>query len=195
MDEPAVRSPLLGAAEAFAAEGHSGQIRNYSGRPYIEHPRAVAALLREAGFDDEVLAAALLHDLIEDTEATSEQIHERFGERVGDLVDVLSDDPDIEPYERRKDTLRERVISAGPDAVAVYAADKLSNVSDLRLRYEAEGEAAASRFKAPLDLRLELWQRDVQALASLSPPPPFAAELQRQLDALLEAREETIHSS
>ena len=70
MVEPAAGSPLAAEAEGFAAEGHAGQIRNYSGRPYIEHPRAVAGLLRVEGFDDEVLAAAMLHDLLEDTEAT-----------------------------------------------------------------------------------------------------------------------------
>ena len=98
------------------------------------------------------------------------------------------------PYERRKDALREKVIAAGPDAVAVYAADKLSNVSDLRDLYAKEGEEAGECFKAPLDLRLELWRRDADALAELSSPPPFAAELRRQLDALLAAREEALHN-
>jgi (p)ppGpp synthase/HD superfamily hydrolase len=188
-------SPLAAKAEAFAAEGHAGQIRNYSGRAYIEHPRAVATLLREAGFGDEVVAAALLHDLLEDTEATTEEIRDRFGERVADLVEALSDDPSIESYERRKDALREKAIAAGPDAVAVYAADKLSNVSDLRALYGGEGEESAERFKAPLDLRLELWRRDAEALCSLSPPPPFAAELRSELDALFAAREKALHNT
>ena len=195
MAERVAESPLVAEAEAFAAEGHAGQIRNYSGLPYIEHPQAVAGLLREAGYDDEVQAAALLHDLLEDTGTTPEEIRDRFGERVAELVAVLSDDPSIEPYERRKDALREKVLAAGPDAIAVYAADKLSNVTDLRALYDEEGEEAARRFKAPLDLRLELWRRDAEALCSLDPPPPFAAELRRQLDALIEAREEALHNS
>ncbi len=195
MAEPVAGSSLAAAAEALAAAGHAGQIRNYSGRPYIEHPRAVAGMLREEGFGDEVVAAALLHDLLEDTEVSAEEIRERFGERVAGLVDVLSDDPSIEPYERRKDALRETVLAAGPEALAVYAADKLSNVSDLRSLYAKEGEEAGDRFKAPLGLRLELWRRDAEALGALSPPPPFAAELQRQLDALLAARQEALHNT
>ena len=95
----------------------------------------------------------------------------------------------------RKDALREKVLAAGPDAIAVYAADKLSNVTDLRALYDEEGEEVARRFKAPLDLRLELWRRDAEALCSLDPPPPFATELRRQLDALIEAREEALHNS
>ena len=54
---------------------------------------------------------------------------------------------------------------------------------------------AGERFKAPFDLRLELWRRDADALAELSSPPPFAAELRRQLDALLAAREEALHNA
>ncbi len=195
MVEAGAGSPLATEAEVFAAEGHAGQIRNYSGRPYIEHPRAVAGLLRIEGFDDEVLAAALLHDLLEDTEATSEEIQERFGDRVAELVDVLTDDPSIEPYERRKDALREKVIAAGPDAIAVYAADKLSNVSDMRILYDEEGEEVGRRFKAPLELRLELWRRDAEVIGELNSPPPFASELRRQVDALMAAREAAVHNT
>ena len=194
MADPVAESPLAAEAEAFAAEGHSGQIRNYSGLPYIEHPQAVSRLLREAGYDDEVQAAALLHDLLEDTETSAEEIRKRFGERVAELVKVLSDDPSIEPYERRKDALREKVLAAGSDAVAIYAADKLSNVTDLRALYDEEGEDAGKRFKAPLDLRLELWRRDAEALCALSPQPPFAEDLRRQLEALLAAREEALNN-
>jgi (p)ppGpp synthase/HD superfamily hydrolase len=195
MTERVEDSALLAEAAVFASDAHAGQIRNYSGRPYIEHPRAVAGLLREAGFGEDVLAAALLHDLIEDTATTSGEIRNRFGERVGDLVDALSEDPSIESYERRKDAHREQVISAGPDAIAIYSADKLSNITDLRDLYEAEGEEAASRFKAPLDLRIELWGRDVEALSPLRPPHPFVSELSRQLDALRRVRARTLHNS
>jgi len=194
MPEPVAESPLAAEADAFAAEGHSGQIRNYSGLPYIEHPQAVSSLLREAGFDDEVQAAALLHDLLEDTDTSAEEISERFGERVAGLVEVLSDDPSIEPYERRKDSLRKKVLAAGGDAVAIYSADKLSNVTDLRALYDEEGEDAGKRFKAPLDLRLELWRRDAEALCALSPQPPFAEDLRRQVDALLKTREEALNN-
>ena len=188
-------SPLAAEAEAFAAEGHAGQIRNYSGLPYIEHPQAVARMLRDAGYGDEVQAAALLHDLLEDTDIPAEEIRDRFGERVAELVVVLSDDPSIEPYERRKDALREKALAADADAIAIYAADKLSNVTDLRALYDEEGEDAGKRFKAPLDLRLELWRRDAEALCALSSPPPFAAELRRQLEALLAAREEALNNT
>jgi (p)ppGpp synthase/HD superfamily hydrolase len=195
MADPVAESRLAVEAEAFAAAGHAGQIRNYSGLPYIEHPQAVARMLRQAGYGDEVQAAALLHDLLEDTDTSAEEIRERFGKRVAELVVVLSDDPSIEPYERRKDALREKALAADADAIAIYAADKLSNVTDLRALYDEEGERAGKRFKAPLDLRLELWRRDAEALCALSSPPPFAAELRSQLETLLAAREEALNNT
>lgn len=182
-------------AEVLASEAHAGQIRNYNGRPYIEHPRAVAVLLREAGFSDEVIAASLLHDVVEDTDTRPETIRERFGDRVADLVDALTEDPSIEAYEARKDAHRGQVIGAGSEAIAIYAADKLSNIGDLRRLYAEEGEAVANRFKAPLDLRIALWRRDLAALIAISPPPPFVAELVRQLEALQETRAGALHNS
>jgi (p)ppGpp synthase/HD superfamily hydrolase len=195
MADPVAESPLAVEAEAFAADGHAGQIRNYSGLPYIEHPQAVARMVRDAGYGDEVQAAALLHDLLEDTDIPAEEIRERFGKRVAELVVVLSDDPSIEPYERRKDALREKALVADADAIAIYAADKLSNVTDLRALYDEEGEDAGKRFNAPLDLRLELWRRDAEALCALSSPPPFAAELRRQLESMLAAREKAVNNT
>jgi (p)ppGpp synthase/HD superfamily hydrolase len=193
--EPVADPPLRAAADAFASEAHAGQIRNYNGRPYIQHPRAVATLLREAGYGEDVLAAALLHDVVEDTDTEARAIRERFGADVADLVDALTEDPSIASYEARKDAHRGQVISAGPDAIAIYSADKLSNVGDLRLLYGTEGEAVAERFKTPLDLRIALWRRDVGALEALSPPPPFVADLARELEALEETRAGILHNS
>ncbi len=134
---------VRGALEA-ASEAHAGQIRNGSGgRPYIEHPIAVAELLAEHGFPDEVLAAALLHDVVEESETEVDEIRARFGEPVGDLVEALTDAEEIQPYERRKDVHRARVEEAGPDALAIYAADKLANIRALRRVYASEGEASA----------------------------------------------------
>ena len=101
------RSELVRGALEAAREAHAGQIRNGSGgMPYIEHPVAVADLLAEHGFGDEVLAAALLHDVVEESDAGVGEIRARFGEPVGGLVDALTDEEKIQPYERRKDAHR-----------------------------------------------------------------------------------------
>ena len=89
-------------------------------------------MLRNRGYDDEVLAAALLHDAVEDTSTTLDELSERFGPRVCALVAALSEDPAIAGYEERKAALREQVAAAGEDVAAIYAADKVAKARELR---------------------------------------------------------------
>ncbi len=84
---------MISAAAAFATAAHAsiGQVRKYTGEPYIVHPRAVAALVAQAGGDDGMVAAAWLHDVVEDTPVTLEDIRDQFGDDIGDLVFWLTD--------------------------------------------------------------------------------------------------------
>jgi guanosine-3',5'-bis(diphosphate) 3'-pyrophosphohydrolase len=173
----------------MAREAHAGQVRNGSGgMPYIEHPIAVAELLAEQGFADEVLAAALLHDVVEDSAISVAEVRERFGGKVADLVEALTDDETIELYERRKDEHRRRVAAAGPDALAIYAADKLSNVRTLRGAYASQGEAVGEEFKVPLDVKVAVWEADLELLRDILPGLPFLDDLQAELARLREER-------
>jgi guanosine-3',5'-bis(diphosphate) 3'-pyrophosphohydrolase len=185
LEAAAARSALVADAYAKASEAHAGQVRNGSGgMPYIEHPVAVATLIAAQGYSDEVLAAALLHDVVEDSATTVEELRPRFGEPVAQLVAALSDDESIADYRARKDEHRERVFAAGAGAQAIYGADKLANVRTLRGAYAEQGEAVAGEFKVPLDLKLGIWQADLEALRRESPGLPFLADLERELRAL-----------
>jgi (p)ppGpp synthase/HD superfamily hydrolase len=176
------RSALVADALELAREAHAGQIRNGSGgMPYVEHPQAVAALLAEHGFGDEVLAAALLHDVVEDSETTVAELRQRFGEPVAGLVATLSDDESIEDYRARKDEHRARVAAADGDAFAIYGADKLTNVAMLRRTYAGQGEAVGDDFDVPLDLKLEVWDADRELLQREAPELPFLGELEAEL--------------
>ena len=88
--------PAACRAYAYARELHAGQRRDSDAAPFILHPLEVAVLLRNRGFDDEVVAAAILHDAVESAGATTAEIAERFGERVAGLVAAVSEDPSIE---------------------------------------------------------------------------------------------------
>jgi (p)ppGpp synthase/HD superfamily hydrolase len=179
------RSELVRGALEAAREAHAGQIRNGSGgMPYIEHPVAVADLLAEHGFGDEVLAAALLHDVVEESDAGVGEIRARFGEPVGGLVDALTDEEKIQPYELRKDAHRAQVEEAGPDALAIYAADKLANIRALRRVYASEGETIGDQLKAPLDVKVAVWEADLDLLGRETPGLPFLKELEAQLAGL-----------
>ncbi len=194
LDSPALRtaldrSPLVAEALLVAREAHAGQVRNGSGgMPYIEHPVAVAALLADHGVGDEVVAAALLHDVVEDSETTVDELRERFGEPVAGLVDALSDDEGIADYRDRKDEHRARVLAAGADAQAIYGADKLTNVGTLRRTYARQGEAVAEEFKVPLDLKCSIWRADLAMLREQRPQLPFLDRLAAELDLLDEDR-------
>ena len=125
------REGLLAAADQFAQKKHQHQFRRDGVTPYVEHPRAVMAILRdEFGVTDlDTLAAGLLHDTIEDTATDYDEVSERFGTRVADTVAVLTKD------KRLPEAKRERVyfaqLARAPLAVRLCKiADSLHNVRD-----------------------------------------------------------------
>jgi (p)ppGpp synthase/HD superfamily hydrolase len=185
IDTVAQRSQLVRNALEAAHRAHAGQVRNGSGgMAYVEHPRAVAELLAEQGFGDEVLAAALLHDVVEDSEMTVEDLRKLFGSEIAETVAALSDDESIESYRDRKDEHRERVLAAGGDALAIYGADKLSNVSSLHRVHATEGTAVEREFNVPLDLKLDVWADDLAMLQEEAPELPFLETLEAELNGL-----------
>jgi (p)ppGpp synthase/HD superfamily hydrolase len=125
--------PLTQAAIEFAGERHAGQRRRADEAPFVLHPIEAGAILERAGYPDHVIAAAVLHDVLEDTESERSELEERFGPDVAELVATVSDDPAISDAEAQKDDVRERVRRAGGYAQAVYTADKISKVRELRL--------------------------------------------------------------
>ena len=189
IDAAASRSKPIREALEVAQRAHAGQVRSGSGgMPYINHPVAVAELLAEHGYDEVVLAAALLHDVVEDSELSIDDMAARFGSPVAELVETLTDDEGVEPYELRKEEHRRRVAEAGGDALAIYGADKLSNVRALRRAYADEGEAAGEEFKVPLDAKEGIWAADLEMLREEAPDLPFLADLVEELAKLSELR-------
>lgn len=181
----AERSPLVRAAFEKARTAHEGQVRNGSGgMPYIEHPVTVAARLDELGYRDEVLAAALLHDVIEDSETTLDEVQELFGGEVAGLVGALTDDESIDSYRERKAEHRERVAAAPVEAMAIYGSDKLTNVVTLRAAYGEEGDPVREEFKVPLELKAEIWEADLALLREKAPELPFLDPLEQELSGL-----------
>lgn len=123
---------LLGTLR-FAAEKHRDQRRKDSGStPYINHPIAVAELLARVGKVDnlEVLQAAILHDTIEDTATTAQELDERFGQRVRRLVEEVTDDKRLPKGERKRLQI-EHSPHLSPSAKAIKLADKISNLCDI----------------------------------------------------------------
>jgi (p)ppGpp synthase/HD superfamily hydrolase len=120
------------SAVNFAAIAHKNQRRkNAEATPYINHPIEVMYLLSNAGVTDpDILAAAVLHDTIEDCGVTYDQICQRFGQHVADYVRECSDDKSLPKVERKRQQIEHaKVISVGAKLIKI--ADKLSNIGDL----------------------------------------------------------------
>ena len=184
IENAAERSPLVREALERARTDHEGQVRNGSGgMPYIEHPMRVAALLDEHGFGDEVLAAALLHDVVEDSETTLDELREKFGGEVVGLVGAMTDDESIDDYRQRKAEHRERLAAAPTEAMAIYGADKLTNVRTLAEAYAEEGDAVREEFKVPVELKLTIWEEDLGLLREKAPELPFLDRLEQGLSS------------
>jgi (p)ppGpp synthase/HD superfamily hydrolase len=178
-------SKLLQDALQTARRAHAGQIRNGSGgSPYIDHPIAVAELLAEHGYGEQVLAAALLHDVLEESEIKPNEIRAQFGEPIATLVEALTDEEVIEDYGRRKRAHRDQVDQTGGDALAIYAADKLANIRALRRGYAESGEAIGDQLKAPLDEKVAVWESDIDLLRAAQPELAFLSDLEDQLTGL-----------
>jgi len=129
--------PRTRKAIRYAERLHAGQIGQIDGAPFILHPLEVAALLHGAGAPDHVIAAGALHDTLEKTDATAEDLAARFGPEIAALVCAVSEDRSITTYTERKAGLRDQVAHAGPEAALVFAADKLSKVRELRRTEDA----------------------------------------------------------
>jgi (p)ppGpp synthase/HD superfamily hydrolase len=171
IEAAAGRSDLVRDALSTAREAHEGQVRETgSGEiPFIEHPLAVAERLAEEDYGEEVLAAGLLHDVVEHADFDPGEVRKRFGNEVGDLVEAMTEDESIESYEGRKEEHRDRIAAAGPGARAVFTADKMANVEVLRRAYEVEGEGVDAELPVSLDLKIFVWELDLEMLFNESP--------------------------
>lgn len=168
--------PLTVSALQFAAERHAGQQRSGDEAAFVIHPLEVAFLVKRAGLSDHVIAAAVLHDVLEDTSAQAGDLRERFGERVAGLVDVVSDDPEITDEEERKRDLTDRVASSGIEEAFVYAADKISKVRELRTAISTGADDAEVEVKVQRHWRSLLMLEDRHGDCSLNEVLRFELE-------------------
>ena len=173
--------PLAREALHWADTLHSGQRRAVDQAPFVLHPVEVAALLSVRGYDDEVVAAGLLHDAIEDTEASVDDVRERFGERVARIVAAVTEDPSIADVRERKAGLRAQVLAGDADVHAVYAADKLVKTRELRAQ-AARSEALLD--EPDLERRREHYEESLRVLEEVAPDLDLVRQLAFELWAL-----------
>ena len=144
-------SDLLDRAIIFAVHAHHNTERRGKGFPYIVHPMEAVEIVATITNDQELLAAAALHDTIEDTEVTYEQLREAFGPRIADLVHAESDQftegvSEEGSWHDRKQAAINRLAAASHDAKIVAMGDKLSNMRAIWRDYQVKGDELWSIF-------------------------------------------------
>ena len=144
---------LLDRAIIFAVKAHAGTERRGKGFPYIVHPMEAVEIVATMTRDQELLAAAALHDTVEDTDVTVEQIRTEFGERIASLVasetDTVVDGSAVEEsWHARKQAAIDRLTHASRDAKIVALGDKLSNMRAIARDYAEQGDRLWNLFHA-----------------------------------------------
>lgn len=166
----------------LAVEAHARQNRKGTSIPYITHPMGVALLLARAGASDDVIAAGLLHDTVEDCSISLEQIAHEFGLWTAVIVGGCTE-PDKElPWELRKQNKMHALRTAPPEVKLVVCADKLHNVRAMREDYEAAGDQLWLRFNRGRDQQSWYYRSMVDCLRPESEGDVHAG-LYRELEA------------
>ncbi|MCL1794592.1 MAG: HD domain-containing protein [Oscillospiraceae bacterium] len=152
---------ILEKAISFAAEKHSGYVRKGSDIPYIVHPLEALAIAAGITSDHDILAAAVLHDVVEDTPATLEDIAEKFGERIAELVaseseDKMFDLPPSESWKLRKEATIQALQNASIDEKIIVLSDKLSNIRAIHRDIVREGDVIWEKFNQK-DKKMHEW--------------------------------------
>ncbi len=184
-------SPLMERAWRIAAVAHAGQRRKATDIPYLVHPAAVALILQRSGFTDEkLLAAAVLHDVVEDTDWTLERLHDQFPPEVLEIVEMLTEQKhDAQgakrPWAERKAEKLARISGASVDARAVWLADKRHNLETMAFDH-IDAPDFWSRFNAPKKTLLKSYRDGIEAARHGDPRLEHLAEecleILRQLD-------------
>ena len=148
-----LNTELLDRAIIFAVHAHAGTERRGKGFPYIVHPMEAMEIVATMTIDQELLAAAVLHDTVEDTDVTVDQIRMEFGDRIAALVADESEErtegvSDEESWHDRKRAAITHLAKASRDAKMVALGDKLSNIRAIARDYAEIGDALWNRFHA-----------------------------------------------
>ena len=165
---------LLDRAIQFAVKAHGGTERRGKGFPYVVHPLEAVAIAATISPDQEILAAAALHDVLEDTWVTAEELEKEFGHRVTQLVMEETDKffagiSEAQSWTERKKIAMERLKNASRDAKIVAMGDKLSNARAIWRDYKEKGDELWKIFHVH-DKALHKWHYEglADALSELS---------------------------
>lgn len=132
----------------LASKLHEKQYRKTDKTPYISHPYAVGMILSRAGCEENIIIAGILHDAVEDTEMTIEEVREKFGERVAKIVDMCTEYDKNLSWEQRKENILNNLENAPIEVKFVKLADSIHNLKSIYEEMEESGERIWNNFNA-----------------------------------------------
>lgn len=171
-----INTDFFDRAVKFAVDAHAGTPRKGKDYPFILHPMEAVCIVATLTDDPELLASAILHDTVEDTDVTIEQIREQFGERVALLVQNESCPLHKgAPWRDRKQAQVDQLANAPRDSKIVAMGDKLSNLRTIAADYREIGDQLWQRFHAPNGKEDIVWYYTIlaDALNALSGTTPY----------------------
>lgn len=147
-------TPLINKAKMLAGKAHEGQFRKYSGLPYIVHPIEVATIVQTVEHSEEMIAAALLHDVVEDTDYSFEDIAKEVSPEVADLVKGLTDVSNPEDGNRkvRKAIDKDHLAEQNAEVQTIKLADVISNSQDIKANDPKFAKVYIEEMKALLEV-------------------------------------------
>jgi len=173
-------SPAMDQAIRFAIAAHAGQERKgQAGVPYLVHPIHVGMLLLRHEFAETVVIGGLLHDVLEDTRVTRDELKSEFGEEVLGYLLEVSEDKSRPWVERKRHTI-DSIVRMSRGALAITAADKVHNVGDIARLEDERGERAWQVFTKPREMTLDYYRSVARELEAHF-PHPLTTELLRLL--------------
>ncbi|WP_079508923.1 HD domain-containing protein [Mesobacillus jeotgali] len=174
---------LIDKALQIASEAHEGQYRKNTIIPYISHPVAVGMIIQKAGYSDEMVAAAILHDTVEDTDLTLDDVEREFGKEVAQLVAGCSEPDKSLSWEERKQHTIDFLKNAQEKIRVIACADKLHNVRTIRSDKERSGEQVWNRFNRGKEQQ-EWYYRNVIISLGFATKFPLLEELNSEVESL-----------
>ena len=158
---------MINKAIQFAVKAHEGQVRKGTAIPYIMHPIEAATIVASMKFEEELISAALLHDIVEETEYYIEDVENLFGERVAFLVATETEDKSKTWEERKEHTLRHLAEETDEDVLIVTLGDKLSNIRAIYNDYSEIGDELWSRFNRGKESQSWYYKGLVESLSNI----------------------------
>ncbi len=182
-----VDTTLINEAIIFATKAHSGTVRKGTNIPYVTHPLEALCIASRLTDDQEILSAAALHDVVEDTPFTTNDIEQRFGARVARLVESESEDkmehlPEADTWQLRKQATLDALEQSTEEEQILVLADKLSNIRCIYHDWKQIGELIWQRFNQKSKEKQEWYYRGIATRLTKIPPHPLLDEFNDLID-------------